>query len=567
MDKSRTCLTVSDFNLGNLNALLANDPSVPVVQPLESSYGQVYQVLTGYAAACQDQRPYCALIWTRPESVIPSYGRITRYEEVDAEVVLSEVRQYANLIGHVADEAEVVFVVDWVRPTYDRGYGMLDMRSGCGGMNLLMRMNLALCDALSSRSNVILLSSRRWFEYAGRHAFNPKLWYMGKIPFSNDVFKSAVSDIKAALRGLAGLSRKLVIVDLDDTLWGGIVGDVGWENLVLGGHDPEGEAFVDFQHALQALTNRGVLLGIVSKNDDQVALEAISRHPEMVLKPDDFAGRRINWTDKALNVAELVAELNLGLQSAVFIDDSPSERARVREALPEVLVPDWPKDKMLYRRTLLELDCFDVPSITREDRERAGMVVSERKRRAIQVEVGSVDDWLATLDVHVEIDLLNAGNLTRTVQLLNKTNQMNLTTRRMTEQQFMDWSRIDTHRVWTFRVSDKFGSMGLTGILSVSTGEHEVDIVDFVLSCRVFGRKIEETMLAVSCDYARSAGVKRLTASYLPTAKNRPCLDFLLRSGLHRSDSGDMFTWDSGREYPFPEQLHIRWLTTQENAS
>ena len=155
-------------------------------------------------------------------------------------------------------------------------------------------------------------------------------------------------DLKAGLNGLDGRGRKLIVVDLDDTLWGGIVGEVGWEQLKLGGHDHVGEAFADFQRALKGLNRRGILLAIASKNEERVALEGIAQHPEMVLSLDDFAGWRIDWEDKAQNIADMVAELNLGLQSVVFIDDNPAERSRVREALPEVFVPEWPADPALY---------------------------------------------------------------------------------------------------------------------------------------------------------------------------------------------------------------------------
>ena len=183
--------------------------------------------------------------------------------------------------------------------------------------------------------------------------------------------REAAADIRAAFVGLRGAAKKLLVLDLDDTLWGGIVGDAGWENLRLGGHDPQGESFADFQRAIKNLKRRGVVLALVSKNEESVALEAIRNHPEMVLKEDDFVGWRINWTDKARNIAELATELNLGLQSVVFIDDNPVERARVREALPEVFVPEWPEDKLLYASAFGQLRCFDAPpSVERISSER-----------------------------------------------------------------------------------------------------------------------------------------------------------------------------------------------------
>jgi FkbH-like protein len=304
------------------------------------------------------------------------------------------------------------------------------------------------------------------------------------------------------------------------------------------------------------MTNRGILLGLVSKNEESVALEAIQKHPEMVLKLDDFAGWKVNWGDKAQNVLDLVSELNLGIDSVVFIDDSPVERARVREAVPEVFVPEWPQDKMQYRRALLGLRCFDTPAVSKEDLERTRMYVSERQRRSLKERAGSLDEWYSTLETKVTVEELADVNLARAAQLLNKTNQMNLTTRRMTEAEFASWAHEEGCKLWVFRVSDKFGDAGLTGIISLEKEGRRGKITDFVLSCRVMGRKIEETMLHTLITYARSLELEEVCARYIPTAKNRPCLRFLQNSGLE--DVGDnVFRWSLSRNYPKPEHIEL----------
>src|SRR5439155_12335873 len=282
--------------------------------------------------------------------------------------------------------------------------------------------------------------------------------------------------------------------------WGGIVGDLGWQSIRLGGHDPIGEAFRDFQLGLKILKERGVLLGIVSKNEESTALEAIRSHPEMVLRQDDFAGWRINWEDKAQNIANLAAELNLGLQSVVFLDDNPVERARVREVLPDVLVPELPANPMEFKAALQQLRCFDTPVISSEDQTRTGMYVSERQRRAAQAHISSLDQWLESLQMEVVAEPLSETNLDRATQLFNKTNQMNLSTRRLTKEELWSWSRENGNSMLVFRVSDKFGDYGLVGIASFrleAGSQTDARIVDFILSCRVMGRKVEETMLHV----------------------------------------------------------------------
>jgi len=556
MDKERMRgLLISDFNIGILSNYLTNDDDTPSIETIVAPFGQVTQSLMQKES--DSGMGDFAVIWTRPEGVIKSFGDLILFKSPPAERIFDEVNEFASLILDVCDRWRFVFIPTWVLPHYYRGFGMLDMKKGMGVANTLMQMNLMLSERLGHKSNIFILDSQRWLNSSGKNAFNPRLWYRGKIAFGNDVYKEATRDIKSAIRGLLGLSKKIVILDLDETLWGGIVGDVGWRNIVLGGHDPLGEAYVDFQRALKSLTNRGILLGIVSKNDERVAIEAIENHPEMVLRLDDFAGWRINWNDKAENIVELLSDLNLGVESAVFIDDSPVERARVREALPGIFVPEWTDDPMLYKSTLLNLRCFDTPLITEEDAERARMYRMEQQRKELKKTFTTLDEWLKSLEIKVVVEELNEVNLPRTAQLLNKTNQMNLTTRRMTEDELLEWARHDGRRLWTFRVSDRFGDQGLTGIISLEVSGRIGTIVDFVLSCRVMGRKVEESMLFVALNYAKSAGLKEVKAVYYPTEKNRPCLEFWQRSGFAFDEKTNVFTWDMNRAFDKPAQVEI----------
>jgi len=549
-------LLISDFNADNLAGYIRNDNHFPAMDALAAPFGQVVSVLMQQNLECWRTNPDLAVVWTQPETIVESFLQVLAYGDFSMDAIFDEVDRYSSLLAGIHERVKLVLVPTWLCPAQCRGLGMLDMRTGMGIANTLMRMNLRLVENLEKISNLFVLDSQRWMNIAGKDAFNPKLWYMGKIPFGNQVFKEATMDIKAAFRGIIGDTRKLIILDLDDTLWGGIVGDIGWKNLRLGGHDHIGESYADFQRVLKSLTNRGILLGIVSKNEETIALEAIKSHPEMVLRLDDFAGWKINWNDKAQNVVDLVSDLNLGLQSVVFIDDNPVERARVREALPEVLVPELPVNKMLYSSALLSLHCFDTPSISREDLERAAMYVAERGRKESQRQVGSPDEWLRSLGTVAKAEGLNEVNLQRTVQLLNKTNQMNLRTRRMSASELLKWAAEGNHRLWTFRVSDKFGDSGLTGIVSLEVNDKIGTIEDFVLSCRVMLRKLEETMLHVVVDYAQSIGLKEIRAEYLPTPKNRPCVSFLENSGF-KCKGGNIFSWKVNKSYAMPPHVEL----------
>ncbi len=349
------------------------------------------------------------MVWTSPETMVPSFAESLNYATIDEDRLLAEVHEFAECLRKAQKHYRAIFVVSWTLPYYRRGNGILNLK-GQGARKLLLKMNLKLADELEDSGSIYLLDAQRWTDAVGKNSYSPKLWYMTKTRFHADVLRRAASDINAAISAVLGDSKKLVIVDLDNTLWGGVVGDLGWQNLKLGGHDYLGEAFVDFQRALKGLRNRGVLLAIASKNEESVALEALAKHPEMVLRPEDFAAWRINWNDKAANIVELAAELNLGLQSAVFIDDNPVERARVREALPEVQVPDWPDDKTLFASRLLELDCFDSAYATVEDASRSQFYADEKQRGLYRKTVNSAEEWLLSLQTEATVEELSDVN-------------------------------------------------------------------------------------------------------------------------------------------------------------
>jgi FkbH-like protein len=558
-----TSLLVSDFTLDVLAGYLNNDTNTPKINAVSAPFGQIIQVLADKGQPCWQQDLDFAVIWTRPESVVESFRSVMNYERIPLDKTLAEVDEFCEALLKLRDRVEIVFVPTWALPSYHKGYGLLDMTSDIGFANRLMKMNLRLADNLEGAQNIYLLNTQKWIENAAKKAFSPELWYMAKMAFGNEVFEEAAKDLKSALRAITGSSRKLIIVDLDDTIWGGVVGEDGWSKLRLGGHDPLGEAFVEFQAALKSLTNRGVLLGIVSKNDETTALEAIQNHPEMVLTLRDFAGWRINWGDKAHNILDLVSELALGLQSVVFIDNDPIERERVREALPEVFVPEWPQKKTLYKSTLLSLSCFDTPSISQEDRERTKMYVSERERQISRKKIGSLEDWLKRLATKVEVEELSEANLPRVVQLLNKTNQLNISTRRMTERELQSWALANNRKFWVIRVLDRFGDSGLSGLISLEVVNNVGRIIDFVLSCRVMGRKIEETMLYIVVNYAQSLELEKLYAKYIPTSKNRPCLDFWRKSGFVGDGRDSIFSWDLRQPFPHPGCVEIEMRVTQ----
>jgi len=539
-------LVISDFNAELVSRYLGTDQSLPLCSAVTAEYGQVSQTLAKFS----EGRDLTALIWTRPEGVIAEYLKVLDRESVRDDRLLAEVGVFAAAIREFAAKCKLVLVASWVPSQTGRGLGMLDW-TPAGQAYSLTRMNIALAEALARAHNIFVVDCQRWID-AARQARDAKYWFSAKCPFTPAVCRAAAIDVKAALRGVGGLARKLIAVDLDNTLWGGVAGDDGWEALSIGGHDPVGEAYVDFQRGLKTLSRYGVAIAVVSKNEESIALEVFDKHPEMVLRRTDLAAWRINWRSKDQNITELSRELNIGLESVVFIDDDAAERGRVREALPEVLVPEWPKDPAHFGEALRELDCFDRSETTIEDRLRTSMYTQQRERNNSLVHAPSADEWLCSLGIRVGIEMIGKGNIKRSIQLVNKTNQMNLSTRRMTERQLLDWLAGQQNRTAiALTIADRFGDIGLTGFVSWQTVGTDLEIVDFILSCRAMGRQIENLMAHLAVEAAREGNLRSVVARLVSTPRNAPCLDFWRKSGFTESQL-NTFVWDASELYPKP---------------
>jgi FkbH-like protein len=307
--------------------------------------------------------------------------------------------------------------------------------------------------------------------------------------------------------------KKVVIVDLDNTLWEGIAGDDGLDVKIYG-------QYLDLQKRLKELSKRGILLAICSKNTPDIAIEIIDKHPGMILRSDDFILKRINWDPKSDNIYSIMSELNLIMDSAVFIDDDIHERDLVEHSCPGISVSDK-----------LETTFFSSGKLTPEDWLRVQMYKTEKDRKQSLDQFQSLDEWLNNLGTVVSYKEVDQNNIDRTVQLLNKTNQMNLSTRRLSKEELRDWLSSPSNYMRVVYSRDKFGDSGLIGVVSLSEDSWDsVSIVDFVLSCRVMNRMIEEAMLYIAINLAKELKVRAVYAVYKPTEKNSPCLEFFKRS-------------------------------------
>ncbi|SPU49421.1 FkbH domain [Bordetella trematum] len=548
-------IVVSDFN-ADIFARIVGNAVEEAGKTSAAAYGQVFQNLIGISSEQMGggADPLQNLIvWTRPEAMFPTFRKAILHEKFSLSELLSEVDEFISAIKAAAKAVPNLFVMSMYSEAGNYSHGMLNYRPGTGIKYLVDKINTLIAEGLEDCKGVFLLDSAPYFR--GMTApMSPKLYYTAKVPYSIQVFKRAADDIRSCLQGLKGKARRVLVLDLDNTVWGGILGDEGLKGIAIGGHDHVGEAFAEFQRAVKALANRGVALALASKNYEENALNVFKNHPEMILKMEDISAWRINWTDKAQNIIEMAKELNLGLASFVFIDDNPAERARVSEALPEVLVPDWPLDPAEYVSALNALSCFNVPVISSEDAQRTKMFAAERERKTLQATL-SHEDWLKSISMSVVIEPLAENNIARISQLINKSNQFNARNRRVSEVELADWKASTGAEVWGFRVSDKYGDSGLTGVISAEVRDGVCHVSDFVMSCRVMGRGVERLMLCAVVEFAQSKGAGRVVCEFLPTERNQPMRDFLDQSGMEKH--GDIYTWDSERNYSRPSHINV----------
>ncbi len=371
-------------------------------------------------------------------------------------------------------------------------------------------------------ANVRILPYREMLRQLGEeNAFSLKMWYMGKILLSNEAQKRLCELVLSKVRLESRTAKKVLLLDLDNTLWGGLAGET--ENMpVILSEEHNGLAYKNLQRVILQMQRQGVLLGIVSKNNEEDAMAVLDRHPHMLLRSECFVSKKINWKPKHENIMEIAEELNLGIDSFVFWDDSPAERSLVREMLPEVEVPDFPEraEDLAYAMVEIYKRYFEKPSLTTEDLDKTAQYVANAKRSGIQKAASSFEDYLKQLAIVVT--KVNPGeHVDRLTQLVNKTNQFNLTTRRMEQGEIQALLENGSKSVYLYQVADCFGDNGVVAAVVVDVTDVPV-IEEFVMSCRVMGRNIEYAIITDVEKNLQARGFSRLQGVYLPTTKNKP---------------------------------------------
>jgi FkbH-like protein len=443
----------------------------------------------------------------------------------------------------------IVVVNDFVLPRRSTE-GVNAFRSKGTFAHTVAHANKHLRLRLSLRDHTFLFPLADVVAQVGRnHAFNWRTHYRGHVTWS-DTLMAAVAEryVGFALAAL-GKATKCIVLDLDNTLWGGVLGEEGAAGIALGPQWP-GSEFVDFQRELLDLQRQGILLAVCSKNNEDEVLSVLRGHPSMLIRESHLAALRVNWEDKATNILAIARELSIGLDHMLLIDDSPHERAWVRQQIPELRVPELPADPSQYANWVGSLPSLIVLQQTAEDSKRTQQYQESRSREAYRGSVDSVESFLRELGLRVDIALVDDDSMARVVQLLAKTNQFNLTTRRHDEPTIRRRTASGEWRVYTMRVTDRFGDFGLTGIAIVEPGKDAWHVESFLMSCRVIGKSVETALIARIAEDARTSGAAALSAEFLDSGRNQVASTFLSGHGFSAEPDG---RWVRSLEIPGPE--------------
>ena len=387
-------------------------------------------------------------------------------------------------------------------------------------------------DLADEKSNVYIMDIADTIAEIGRKQFySNKMWYMSSMPYSREGLLVTAKEIKRALSAAFDSRKKIVVLDLDNTLWGGVIGEDGVDGLELSDHK-EGQRYYDFQRQLLEMKQRGIVLAINSKNNVEDAEAAINTHPSMLLHSTDFVSKKINWKNKSINLKEMEHELNITEAGFIFIDDNPVERETIKGECPEVTVPDFPKDstELLSFAEDIYFDYCCPLRVLGEDMQKTKMYRSESLRQKEKSVSLNLDDYIARLGISIDIHRMQDEELERVTQLLNKTNQFNLTTKRYTAAEVKALAANPDNDIYVVHSEDKYGDNGLISVVIVIGGEQEVYIDTFLMSCRVMGRKLEDVIIN---ELAAKYVGKNIIAEYIPTAKNAPVKNLYDRLGFY----------------------------------
>jgi len=561
LDKKIRIGLLSSFTINGLKEILQvksaeRDISCMIYEAPYNQYSQeilnqnsnLYKFLPEITFLIIDTRSIFGEIFRFPYSISSSEREKFVEEKFD---------EIKNLIDKFVEKTNSKLVITKLNVPSFSPNGIFESKIEYGFHNMVEDFNQKIMKNYLNSENVFVYDFDKFVAKNGEdNVFDYSQFFFGDLKISIEYLPVLGQDLMKYLIGYLGITKKCIVLDLDNTLWGGIVGEDGFNGIKLG-PEPPGNAFMEFQRVLLSLHQRGIILAINSKNNFEDAIKVIKEHPYMVLKEEHFASMRINWKDKVTNMKELVKEINIGLDSLVFIDDDPVNREFVKSVFPEILVVDLSNDPSTYAFKIENIIDFSVLKITDEDRNRGKMYLKQKKINELEESASDLQTFLSQLDLKIFIKDVNEFSLPRVSQLILKTNQFNLTTKRYQELDVEKMIQDPNFIVGCAQVEDKFGDNGITGVFIIKKeNEKEWRIDTFLMSCRIMGRDVEKGIMAYIVNKAKENKIEKIKADFLPTQKNKPIENFLPDCEFKKD--GDSWTYTIKSEVKFPEYLSVK---------
>ena len=468
----------------------------------------------------------------------------------------NKFNELKNLIIFFTNQTKSKIIITNLNvPSYSP-YGIFETKSEDGFHKSIAKFNQNLIDEFVNNNSVYIFDFNSFVNFYGeQNIFDIKQFLSGDIKISLNYIPKLADQLMGYFYATLGLSKRCIVLDLDNTLWGGIIGEDGFDGIKLG-DNAQGNSYVEFQKTLLALHQRGILLAINSKNNLDDAMEVITKHPNMILKKEHFASMKINWNNKVSNMIDISKELNFGLDYLVFFDDDPINRELMKSSLPEVLTIELPKDSSEYSTILKNMKEFDVLKITKEDSHRGQMYFEQKQRHELENTIINLDEFLKQLKLKVKIKSVDKFSIPRISQLTLKTNQFNLTTKRYQEEDIKNLVENNKMEIIYAQVEDRFGDNGITSMYILDkTNPKEWYLDTFLLSCRIMGRQIEKCLMQHIISKAKINNVKKIKADYLPTKKNKPIEAFLPDCGFIQEN--DSWVFNVNEEFKYPDFIEV----------
>ena len=492
------------------------------------TYGNLTQELLVSDSPLHKSNPELIVFALMLDNLDPSFG--------NADWTANEaIEQLESLLNLALDKTRGMIALNTFFPPFYTHHGITTGTDLTNTSDEILKLNRYIREMVAkTRSRFVLFDWERLLLLLGKaESIDYRFWHLSKAPFKKQFLDFYSREISKVVRALKGKAKKCVVLDCDNTLWGGVVGEDQLDGILLDKNEWPGQAYYDFQRTLLGLYNRGVLITLCSKNNESDVWDVLERHPHCLIKREHLAAWRINWHNKADNLTALAEELNLGIDAFVFVDDNPAECELIRQALPEVTVLQVPAELYEYQSFLLKDGYFDTLALSTEDRNRSRMYQQEKARIREREQFVDLNAYLKSLQIVARIYPGEIPNFSRIAQLTQKTNQFNLTTRRYTEADIQELAqRLDT-AIFTLSVEDRFGAMGLTGVF-IAHNQSGIGVIDtMLLSCRVLGRDLE-LALADRCMIALEEkwGITKWEAEYIATRKNTQVAYFWEKLGF-----------------------------------